>query len=161
MTDYVYAVVAGPYVKIGVSNDPKKRAGKISADCPLPVTLAGYQEAGFDFEATLHAKFSDLRVKGEWFKMEGPVAEWVAALPDRTTKSEGVLSEYFRDNRGKQIRLAERLGLQPSTVSQWKSVPPHHALEIEDFTGISRHDLCPDVFGPRKASKSRSPEVSA
>lgn len=58
------------------------------------------------------------------------------------------LIEFFKANRGKQVRLAERLGLQPSTVSQWKAVPPEHVLAVEDFTGISRHDLRPDVFGP-------------
>lgn len=59
------------------------------------------------------------------------------------------LIEYLKANRGKQIRLAEHLGLQPSTVSQWKSVPPEHVLAVEAFTGLSRHDLRPDVFGPQ------------
>jgi DNA-binding transcriptional regulator YdaS (Cro superfamily) len=59
------------------------------------------------------------------------------------------LIEFFKANRGTQLRLAKRLGLQPSTVSQWKSVPPEHALTVEDFTGISRHELRPDVFGPQ------------
>lgn len=40
----------------------------------------------------------------------------------------------------------------PSTVANWRSrgrVPPERVLEIESLTGVSRHDLCPEVFGPR------------
>lgn len=33
-------------------------------------------------------------------------------------------------------------------VSQWKVVPPEKALKVEAITGISRHDLRPDIFGP-------------
>ncbi|PZP64983.1 MAG: hypothetical protein DI604_25710, partial [Delftia acidovorans] len=38
-------------------------------------------------------------------------------------------------------------------VSQWKKVPAERVLEVERVTGISRHELRPDVFG--------HPEVSA
>jgi DNA-binding transcriptional regulator YdaS (Cro superfamily) len=56
------------------------------------------------------------------------------------------LIEYFKANRGKQIRLAEYLGLQPSTVSQWKSVPVEHLADVEAFTGIPREELLPEAF---------------
>ena len=57
------------------------------------------------------------------------------------------LIEYLKANRGTQTRLTKILGLQPSTISQWKAVPPEHVLGVEQFTGISRYDLRPDVFG--------------
>jgi len=62
------------------------------------------------------------------------------------------LIEYFKANRGTQIRLARRLGLQPSTVSQWKSVPVEHLPEVSDFTGIPREDLVPDAFRDAKGA---------
>ena len=43
-------------------------------------------------------------------------------------------------------RLAEALGKQPSTISQWKSVPAEHVRKVEAFTGIPAHELRPDVF---------------
>lgn len=60
------------------------------------------------------------------------------------------LIAYFKANRGAQVRLAQRLKLQPSTVSQWKSVPIEHLPEVSDFTGIPREDLVPDAFRPAR-----------
>lgn len=60
------------------------------------------------------------------------------------------LFAYFKTNRGTQIRLSEFLGLSRAAVNRWKlngRVPAEHVLEIEKFTGISRHILRPDVFG--------------
>jgi hypothetical protein len=152
MTNYVYAIYSSGCVKIGVSTDPKKRVGKVSADCPHPVVLKGYVEGGYELEAELHAKFCDFRVKGEWFSFDGPVADWVSSLPDRSGSSASTLSEYFKANRGKKKLLAERLGLQPSTVSQWRSIPVEYLPEVADFTGLKREDLCPDAFRPARES---------
>lgn len=60
------------------------------------------------------------------------------------------LIEFFKANRGKQKLLAERLGLQPSTVSQWRSVPVEYLPEVSEFTGIPRQELCPDAFRPAR-----------
>ncbi|WP_411835653.1 transcriptional regulator [Pseudomonas chlororaphis subsp. aurantiaca] len=44
--------------------------------------------------------------------------------------------------------LAEILGVTPMAVSYWKvrGVPARHALPIEKATGISRHELRPDLY---------------
>jgi len=60
------------------------------------------------------------------------------------------LIEFFKANRGMQKRLADHLGLQPSTVSQWRSVPVEHLAEVEDFTGIPREQLLPEAFRPAR-----------
>lgn len=62
------------------------------------------------------------------------------------------LNEFFKANRGMQIKLAAHLGLQASTVSQWKSVPVQYLPEVADFTGIPREELVPDAFRPAKES---------
>lgn len=49
---------------------------------------------------------------------------------------------------GTQTALAATLGIERSAVSQWKQIPATRVLEIEELTGISRHVLRPDVFGP-------------
>lgn len=55
--------------------------------------------------------------------------------------------------------LANRLGVKSPTVSQWRHgvrpVPPRLAIQIESITGVSRHDLRPDVFGPAPAKKRK------
>lgn len=53
---------------------------------------------------------------------------------------------------GGQSALAKSIDVQPALVWQWSSgrrpVAAHHCLAIEEATGVSRHDLRPDVFGP-------------
>lgn len=55
------------------------------------------------------------------------------------------------DAAGGVGKLAERLGIVQTAVSNWRirgRVPAEQCLAIEAATGVSRHDLRPDVFGP-------------
>ncbi|MBD9571734.1 Cro/CI family transcriptional regulator [Ensifer sp. ENS08] len=49
---------------------------------------------------------------------------------------------------GGSSALARKLNITPQAVSQWKEAPPERVLAIERETGVSRHDLRRDVFGP-------------
>lgn len=49
---------------------------------------------------------------------------------------------------GTASELARRLGIKPAAVLQWKRVPAERCLEVERLTGISRHELRPDIYGP-------------
>lgn len=55
---------------------------------------------------------------------------------------------------GGLTKAADALGLDnPSVVANWRTrgqVPYKRAIEIERLTGISRHILRPDIFGPSK-----------
>ena len=45
--------------------------------------------------------------------------------------------------------LARALGdISSQAISQWKRVPAERVLDVERATGISRHDLRPDIYGP-------------
>lgn len=46
--------------------------------------------------------------------------------------------------------LAKRLGISCAAVSQWRRVPVARVLEVERITGVSRHDLRPDIYGPKR-----------
>ncbi|WP_317629463.1 transcriptional regulator [Stenotrophomonas maltophilia] len=55
------------------------------------------------------------------------------------------------DAAGSQQRLAEFLGIRSASISEWKvrgRVPAERVLAVEECTGVSRHELRPDVFGP-------------
>lgn len=57
---------------------------------------------------------------------------------------------------GSQQRLAEQLGIRSASISEWKvrgRVPAERVVAIERETGVSRHDLRPDVFGPAPKRK--------
>lgn len=49
---------------------------------------------------------------------------------------------------GTQAALAAQLGITQSAVQQWLRVPAERVLAVEAATGISRHDLRPDIYGP-------------
>jgi len=52
---------------------------------------------------------------------------------------------------GGVVELARKLGIKPPSISEWKArkrVPAERVLDVERLTGVSRHDLRPDIFGP-------------
>lgn len=52
--------------------------------------------------------------------------------------------------------LAHQLGLTVPAVSKWRRVPAEHVLKVEELTGVSRHDMRPDVFGPHPRPRQRA-----
>lgn len=58
---------------------------------------------------------------------------------------------------GGQVILANRCGVTPQAVNQWVRkgrAPPERVIDIEAATGVSRHALRPDIFGPLPAAPS-------
>ncbi len=52
---------------------------------------------------------------------------------------------------GSQQNLANQLGIRSASISEWKSrgrIPVERVRSIESVTGISKHELRPDIFGP-------------
>lgn len=70
--------------------------------------------------------------------------------------------EIAKVKAGGPAALAKKLGdVSPQAVSQWKKVPAERVLDVERITGISRHELRPDVFGEVKVSTRKRREVMA
>lgn len=59
-------------------------------------------------------------------------------------------NEYFKSHHGEKRILAHKLGLAPSTLTQWKAVPVEYLPEVSAFTGIPREELLPDAFREAK-----------
>lgn len=49
--------------------------------------------------------------------------------------------------------LARPLGITEQAISQWDEVPPLRVLAVEQASGVSRHELRPDLY-PREAVPS-------
>lgn len=64
------------------------------------------------------------------------------------------LLAHLNEERGRRNKLAAELGISPSAISMWRRVPVERVLEIERLTGISRHELRPDVFGPEPTAEA-------
>lgn len=59
--------------------------------------------------------------------------------------------EIAIEKAGSQVALAAACKVTPQAVNQWvgKGKPPaNKVLAIEEATGVSRHALRPDIFGP-------------
>jgi len=61
---------------------------------------------------------------------------------------------------GGQSALARKIGVPPALVWQWvngrRPVAPHHAIPIEQASGVTRYELLPDVFGANPAAANTS-----
>jgi len=54
--------------------------------------------------------------------------------------------------------LADALGnISPQAVSQWTKVPANRVLDVERISGVSRHDLRPDIYGPKPMDAETAP----
>jgi DNA-binding transcriptional regulator YdaS (Cro superfamily) len=57
--------------------------------------------------------------------------------------------DMAKKNVGGASGLAAKLGgITSQAVSQWKKVPAERVLDVERITGVSRHSLRPDIYGP-------------
>lgn len=63
----------------------------------------------------------------------------------------------------RQKDLADHFGITAAAVSKWFKkgrIPAGRVLEIEATFGASKHDLRPDIFGPRPSADTAYREVA-
>jgi DNA-binding transcriptional regulator YdaS (Cro superfamily) len=66
------------------------------------------------------------------------------------------LRQYLDGERGRLANLAAALKINASAILQWSRIPAERVPSIEKATGLSRHELRPDLFGPPPSSKKRA-----
>lgn len=64
------------------------------------------------------------------------------------------LLRYLNAERGRRHELAGELSISPSAVSMWDRVPAERVLDVERITGVSRHDLRPDLYPASNPSEA-------
>jgi hypothetical protein len=72
----VYVIGFGPYVKIGITTNLDTRLAQLQ----VPEALVTYAllEGWRSVELELHQRFAKYRLRGEWFKNEGDLSEWIS-----------------------------------------------------------------------------------
>lgn len=69
---YLYIIKCQEFHKIGIANDVDTRLSQLSTGNPYPldvVSIYGFQNAE-TVERALHQRYSDVRVRGEWFGLD-------------------------------------------------------------------------------------------
>lgn len=160
---FVYFIRCEERVKIGFSIQPMNRLTKVNADAPFPCQLLGFVAVDSFTEEALHARFSAHRVHGEWFAASDEVLDFIAQNSlmsplgtDRFERADvedsSPLKRWRYNRKLNQSEAAALCGVGVPTWSRWesghKSITSRRVLLVESVTGISRHDLRPDVFGP-------------
>lgn len=65
-------------IKIGVATDSAAyRLGAMQTGCPVPLILKIEFRGGRDVERSYHKRFKSLRYRGEWFKKEGELRQFI------------------------------------------------------------------------------------
>ena len=73
---------ANPYTKIGYARDPEARRGVLKTGLPFEIEIDAVFPATQAEERSLHRKFSAQRIRGEWFKTNGPLDTFVGRIVD-------------------------------------------------------------------------------
>ena len=66
-------------------------------------------------------------------------------MPTMKTEAEKVVEKFGA------YRIAKAVGVRHQSVYTWVrrgKIPAKRVLQVEEITGVSRHILRPDVFGP-------------
>lgn len=111
-------------VKVGVTNDVKKRLRYLQTGSAQRLELVGVLPGGDEVERDLHERFSDKRTRGEWFSDEGCSISRVFAPflpPPKRPRSKHFLALYLARSGLRQADLAERVGVQQGTISRLAS----------------------------------------
>src|SRR5262249_8523334 len=74
----VYVVGFGGYVKIGSTSNFWQRLVALQVSAPEKLVVYGaIVDVGPAVETELHARFSSLRLNGEWFAKKGALSKWI------------------------------------------------------------------------------------
>lgn len=87
-TVYFILDTAANLVKIGFSRNLKRRMKELNtSNCNLKL-IYKIENCNMDYENSLHNYFCLERVKGEWFKYDIPIKQWI--------KRDKIKKEYFK-----------------------------------------------------------------
>lgn len=72
---------SGGPIKIGFSRTPTARAASLGWECEAEIVLLRAVPGTMRDEKRTHALFAPLRQRGEWFRQDAILLDFIAALP--------------------------------------------------------------------------------
>jgi hypothetical protein len=97
----VYFISDGTNIKIGYSKNIKKRIQTLSTGSSRHLTILGYVYGDMNYEKLLHRMFIEYRQKGEWFKCNKKLMDFI--------NQNNVLKENYFDYENGHIQLYKRM----------------------------------------------------
>lgn len=77
---------------------------------------------------------------------------------EEITSAQAALSSA-RKIAGGNAGIARAIGgITPQAVSQWRRVPAERVIDVERISGVSRHELRPDIYPIESNSEPASGE---
>lgn len=88
-TTYIIAIDQVKMCKIGFTKFPNAngRIKELQKACPVDFQVLAEVPGGRELEQALHHIFSDLRVRDEWFRIEGPLEEFIEELSIKASQA--------------------------------------------------------------------------
>ncbi len=128
---YFIANHAKNAVKIGVADNPKARLSSLQTGCLDELSILAEMPGNEHYEAALHRAFDEYAIRGEWFRLEGKLEQFVSLLPEFPASEK----KYARELKAEQPQ-PRRLN-KAAFDKHWQEML---ALirEAVDFVGIDK-----------------------
>lgn len=145
MTEYVYFIQAGQYIKVGRAKDVMSRLDQLKAGSPFPLTLLGAIPGSRKREIQIHEKFKHLRAHGEWFSRCPEIENYIRD----TLQAEGIAIA-----RSASAPKSVNFRLTPMQVWQLSVLARIHGSKTQALVAAIGHlhkqsfDAAPDATAP-------------
>lgn len=161
---FIYVVENGSGLfKIGFTNDPRRRLTMLRTSSPDRLTMLGVVPATMSDEKEVHRLLEPWRVAREWFRpcrAMQPLIDGLVALADngrdwQVPADAHPLKAWRISRKLTGTQAAALVGSSKPEWSRWEKGRPiagPRVLEFEALTGISRHILRPDIYGPAEVA---------
>lgn len=169
----IYFIETQGLVKIGYSNDPKRRFQMLATGCPTECTLIAVCEGDMTLEKSIHEKFKHLRLRGEWFAFTPEINGFISAhaVPvaanDEVQEAETAhpLAQYLNANGIGVAEFGQKVGLsrfQVWRIIRGESTTIDTMFRIVEATDgdVSVEDFMEVWASQRKSSKAKQPEAA-
>ena len=77
---FIYAISNGNNIKIGISNNPKRRLKQLNTGSDKNLYLLGYFEGDLELEKWIHNNFVKVRFNSEWMIASQELLEYLNSV---------------------------------------------------------------------------------
>lgn len=97
-------------IKIGISRSVADRLSQLQRNMPQKLECLGFIEGNFSDEKILHEKFSHLKIRGEWFREDNELSDFLSTLDLKPIEPKKKIkpSSYRFGNKSNRIFLSTR-----------------------------------------------------